>query len=98
GAGAGSQVVGEGERALPVAGRLRAAEGLEDGGGVAVGERVGGDAGLVVLQLVEGDAAGVGEVKGGGDAGRGGVAGIDGEELDGAALDGGLWAEGALGV
>ncbi len=35
-------------------GEIWAAEGFEDGGGVFVGERIGGDAGLVVLQLVDG--------------------------------------------
>ncbi len=95
---AGAEVVGEGERALPVAGGLGAAEGFEDGGGVFVGERVGGDAGLVGLELVDGDALGGGKIGGGGDAGGGGVAGIDGEELDGAALDGGVGTPGAFGV
>ena len=71
---------------------------LQDGGGVFVGERVDGDAGLVVLELVGGDAFGVGEIGGGGDAGGGGVAGVDGEELDGAALDGGVGAVGTFGV
>ncbi len=75
-----------------------AAESLEDGGGVLIGERIGGDAGLVGLELVGGDAFGGGKVGSGGDAGGGGVAGIDGQELDGAALDGGVGTPGALGV
>ncbi len=93
-----AEVVGEGECALPLAGGLVAAEGFQDGGGVFIGEGVGGDAGLVGLELVGGDALGSGKVGGGGDAGGGGVAGVDGEELDGAALDGGVGAPGALGV
>ena len=92
------QVIGEGKRALPVAGRLVAGEGFEDRGGVFVGERIGGDAGLVVLELVGGDAFGVGKSEGGGDAGSGGVAGVDGKELDGATLDGGVGAPGAVGI
>ncbi len=91
-------MVGEGECALPFAGGFVAAEGFEDGGCVFVGERVGGDAGLVGLKLVGGDAFGGRKVGSGGDAGSGGVAGIDGEKLDGAALDGGVGAPGALGV
>ena len=91
-------MIGEGKRALPVAGRVGAAEALEDGGGVLIGERVDGDGGLVVLELVDGDALGVGQVGRGGDAGGLGVAGIDGQELDGAALDGGVGAVGALGI
>src|ERR1700730_4750671 len=47
----GSQVVGEGEAALPLAGGLVAAEGFEDWGGVFVGEGVGGDAWLVGLEF-----------------------------------------------
>ncbi len=52
----GSDVVGEGECALPLAGGLVAAEGFEDGSGVLIGDWVGGDAGLVGLELVGGDA------------------------------------------
>ena len=91
-------MIGEGQRALPLAGGLRAGEGSEDGGGVFVGERIDGDGGPVVLQLVGGDAFGVGKIGRGGDAGSLGVAGIDGEELHGAALDGGGRAPGAVGV
>src|SRR6202042_1851460 len=72
--------------------------GFEYWSGVMVGERIGGDARLVVLQLVGGDAFGVGAVGGGGYAWCGGVAGVDGKELDGAALDGGFGAVGAFGV
>ena len=68
------------------------------GAASAVGERVDGDAGQVVLELVDGDAFGVGKVGGGGDAGGGGIAGVDGQELDGAALDGGVGTAGTLGI
>src|SRR5580704_17654607 len=91
-------MVGEGECALPLTGRLVAAEGFEDGGGIFIGERVSGDAGLVGLKLVGGDALRGREVGGGGDAWGSGVSGIDREELDGAALDGGVGAPGTLGV
>ena len=63
-----------------------------------VGERVDGDGGLVELELVGRHAFAVGEVGGGGDAGGFGVAGVDGKELGGAALDGGVGAHGAAGV
>ena len=43
-------------------------------------------------------ALGVGEIGGGGDAGGLGIAGIDGQELHGAALDGGGGVVGAFGV
>ena len=96
--GAGAEVVGEGKGTLPVARGFGSAEGFEDGGGVAVGEGVGGDGRLIILQLVGGDAAGVGQIEGGGDAGGHGVAGVDGKELDGAALDGGSGTVGAFGI
>ena len=88
----GAEVVGEGKRALPVAGGVGAGEGAKDGGCVFIGERIYGDGGLLGLKLVERDALGVGEIEGGGDAGGLGVAGVDGQELDGAALDGGVGA------
>src|ERR1700716_4692573 len=40
----------------------------------------------------------MGEIGWGCGAGGGGVAGVDGEELDGAALNGGVWTPRALGV
>ena len=58
GSGAGSRVIGEGERALPVARRLLAAERFEDRSRVFVGERVGGNDGLVALKLVEWEGGG----------------------------------------
>ena len=45
--GGAAEVVGEGQAALPVVRGGRAGEGAEDGRGVLVGERVGGDGGLV---------------------------------------------------
>ena len=96
GAGA-AEVIGEREAALPFARSCGAVEGGEDRRGVLIGERVGGDGGLVELGGV-GDAGGVGEVGGGGDAGSLRVAGVEREELHAAALDGGGGAIGAARV
>ncbi len=93
-----AEVIGEGKGSLPAVRRGLAAEALEDGCGVLVGERIDGDGGLVDPGVVGGEALGVGKVGRGGDAGGFGVSGIDGEELHGAALDGGVGTEGTLGI
>ncbi len=92
-----AEVVGKGQATLPGAGDVVAVEGFEDGGGVFVAEGIDRDGRLVHFGRVS-DAFRVGEVGGGGDAGGFWVAGVEGEELDGAALDGGVRAHGAAGV
>jgi hypothetical protein len=89
------EMVGEGKRALPALRHVRTVKGLEDGCGIFVGERVCGDGGQVDGRF---HAFGVGEIGCGGDAGCLGIAGVDGQELHGAALDGGGGAVGALGI
>ncbi len=92
---AASEVVGEGKRALPAMGNVGAVQRFENGRCILIGERVGGDGGYVDGEF---DALGVGEIGRGGYAGGLGVAGIDGQELDGAALDAGGGTEGAFGI
>ncbi len=91
-------MVGEGQRTLPGVRHVGAGHGSEDRRGVQVRKRVGGNGRPVGLDFVCRDALGVGQVHGGGDAGRGGVARVDGEELHGAALDRGIGTPRALGV
>ena len=93
-----AEVVGEGKGSLPAVRCGLAAEALEDRGGVFVGQGIDGDVGLVDRRVSGCEALRVGQVGSGGYARGFGVAGIDGEELHGAALDGGVGAEGTLGV
>src|SRR5215469_7356406 len=91
-----ADVVGERQRSLPGARRLRPTEALEDGRGIFVREWVDRNTGLVALELRNRDALGVRQIRCGGDPRGLRVAGIDRQELHRAALHSGLRTVGAL--
>jgi hypothetical protein len=78
--------------------QLRIAERAQDGLGIDVGERIRGDRRPVGLDLIGGQPAGIGQVHRRSDAWGRGVPRVDGQELDRAALHGGLRPVWALGV